>query len=144
MGPLDREVVDRRLLRLEALVRRLERDAKASQEAYHADEDLQARVERRLQVAAQVCLDLANYVIARGDLEVPEEEENVFLVLERAGVVDRNLGVRLRALTRFRNILVHDYVAVDHAIVHRHLREGLSDFREFAGAIVRYLDRADE
>ncbi|MGH2669630.1 MAG: HepT-like ribonuclease domain-containing protein, partial [bacterium] len=70
--------------------------------------------------------------------------EDVFLVLERAGVVDRNLGVRLRALTRFRNILVHDYVAVDHAIVHRHLREGLSDFREFAGAIVRYLDRADE
>jgi uncharacterized protein YutE (UPF0331/DUF86 family) len=139
LGPLDKEVVDRRLLRLESLVRRLQADANTTLEEYVADEDLQARVERRLQLAAQICLDVANYVIARGDLEVPEEEENVFDVLRQTGTLSAELAKRLRALVGFRNILVHDYLVVDHRIVHRNLREGLGDLRSFAQAIVQLL-----
>lgn len=111
MGPLDREVIDRRLLRLEGVVRRLDRDPRASVEKYLADEDLQARVERRLQVASQICLDVANYLVARGDLEVPEQEENVFVVLAAAGVLEAELGQRMRSVT----------------------------FRRFAGAVMRSL-----
>lgn len=144
MGPLDREVVDRRLLRLESVMRRLERDAQVAIEQYLEDEDLQARVERRLQLASQICLDIANYLIVRGDLEVPEEEENVFLVLAKSGVLPSELGKRLQGLTRFRNILVHDYLAVDNRIVHRNLRDGLPDLRDFARAVVDFLSRSTQ
>ncbi|MGH7856143.1 MAG: type VII toxin-antitoxin system HepT family RNase toxin, partial [Candidatus Binatia bacterium] len=85
---------------------------------------------------------IANYVIARGDLEVPEEEENVFGVLATAGAFSSELERHLRALVGFRNILVHDYLAVDSRIVHRNLREGLRDFRDFARAIVEFLTRS--
>ena len=142
MGPLDRDVIDRRLLRLERIVRRLERDADTTLEQYLADEDVQDRVERRLQLSAQICLDIANYLIARGDLEVPEEEENVFAVLVEGGALSPQLGRRLRSLVGFRNILVHDYLTVDDQIVHRNMREGLRDLRDFARAIVEFLKRS--
>ncbi len=139
MGSLDRKAVEERLVRLGHLLRRLERDARCSLEEYLADDDLQARVERRLQLAAHVCLDVANYAVARAKLEIPEEEENVFVVMT-SGILEPALGERMKGLSRFRNILVHDYLTVDPAIVHRLLVTRLGDFRRFAAAVVRFLE----
>ncbi|MEO0101340.1 MAG: HepT-like ribonuclease domain-containing protein [candidate division WOR-3 bacterium] len=83
MSPLDKEVVYRRLNRLEGIFLTLEKNAQVSLEDYLKDEDLQAAVEQRLRLAAQICIDIANYLLARLRLELPEEEENLFLSLLR-------------------------------------------------------------
>ena len=40
-------------------------------------------VERCLQLSIQVCIDIANYLIARLGLRAPDSQENVFAVLGR-------------------------------------------------------------
>ena len=37
------------------------------------------------------------------------------------------------------NVVVHGYLAVDPAVLHRLLNEGLGDFAEFARHVERYL-----
>jgi uncharacterized protein YutE (UPF0331/DUF86 family)/predicted nucleotidyltransferase len=141
MESLDREVILRRLLRLDRLRTRLERGAGASRERYLADEDLQAQVERRLQLAAQIAIDLANYLITHRRLEIPDEEENVFVVLGRAGILEPSLAERLKGLVRFRNILVHDYLTVDPGLVSDNLAARLDDFQASARQLTAHLER---
>ena len=43
-------------------------------------------------------------------------------------------------MIRFRNILVHDYLEIDPKIVYNNLRSNISDFTEFAGEIIRFLE----
>ena len=42
----------------------------------------------------------------------------------------------------FRNVLVHDYIAVDFDVVARVLDECLDDFEEFARRVERHLDES--
>ncbi|MEO0071247.1 MAG: DUF86 domain-containing protein [candidate division WOR-3 bacterium] len=103
------------------------------------DEDLQAAVERRLQLAPQICIDITNYLLARLRLELPEEEENLFLNLAKAKIISWELAEKMKGLVRFRNILVHEYLGVDPELVHKDLKENLIDFRRFIAEITGYI-----
>ena len=139
MGPLDKEIIYRRLNRLEGILSILEKNAQVSREEYLKNEDLQAAVERRLQLGAQICIDVANYLLARLRLELPDEEENVFLSLAKAGIIGSELAEKMKGLVRFRNILVHEYLGVDPELVYRNLKQNLGDFRGFIAAITGYI-----
>lgn len=107
----------------------------ASLDEYLDDENLQAIVERRLQLSIQVCMDIASYLIAQLGLRSPDEPENVFVVLGREGILSPELANRLVGMVRFRNILVHDYLDIDSGIVHTHLSDEIDDFDQFAQEI---------
>lgn len=59
----------------------MERYRKLSLEQYIENRDTQDIVERNFQVAVQACMDIANYIVARKRLPVPEDEGNVFVIL---------------------------------------------------------------
>lgn len=58
-----------------------------------------------------------------------------FDILTQVGVIDGNLGTQLKKAVGFRNIAVHNYQAIDWAIVHTLARHHLGDFTVFAKAI---------
>ena len=58
---VDRDVLDRRLAKLEALLRDLRELARVERERFLADRGLQAQAERWLQLAAECTLDLAHH-----------------------------------------------------------------------------------
>lgn len=80
-------------------------------------------------------MDIANYVIARKQLKISDDEENIFLVLGRESILPDLLAERMKGMVKFRNILVHDYLDVLPREVYQNLQHGLSDFDEFAKAI---------
>jgi uncharacterized protein YutE (UPF0331/DUF86 family) len=105
-------------------------------EEYLADENLQMIVERRLQLSIQVCIDIANHVIAHLGLRVPDSQENVFSILATGGIITRDLAQRMVGMVGFRNILVHDYLDIDSRLVHNHLSQHLSDFEQFGQQLI--------
>lgn len=121
--------------KLESYVRHLHDLKQVPLDEYLDDENLQAVVERRLQLSIQVCMDIASYLIAQLGLRSPEEPENVFVVLGREQILASDLANRMVGMVRFRNILVHDYLEIDSALVHAHLADELNDFGQFAQAI---------
>jgi len=72
-------------------------------------------------------------------LGLPAEEENLFDRLEQALVFSPDLVRTLRAMRRFRNILVHDYGAVDDEIVFRLALRLSGDVKLFTTEVTRAL-----
>lgn len=96
-----------------------------------------------VQAAAQLCIDLANHVIASEGWRVPSDYRDTFTVLEEQDVIDAGLAERMRRLTGLRNRLVHLYEEVDDARVHAALAAGLADLDTYAGEIARLVDTDD-
>jgi uncharacterized protein YutE (UPF0331/DUF86 family) len=138
---VSREVTAARLRRLDRCVQRLRRIAAMPLEAYLADEDAQALAERHFQVAVQCLLDMANHIVAEHGLGSPEDAEELLACLAVANAIPRALYERVRGLAGFRNILVHDYLAVDHHVVHRLLGR-LDDLLDLARALDEYVQRS--
>lgn len=129
---VDIRVIATRLNKLDAYQRGLLPFQQVPLEEYLADENMQMIVERRLQLSIQVCIDIANYMIARLGLRVPDSQENVFAILGTEGIITPDLAQRMVDMVRFRNILVHDYLDLDSRLVHSHLSQRLSDFDQFS------------
>jgi uncharacterized protein YutE (UPF0331/DUF86 family) len=137
------EVTAARLRRLERCVKRLRRLAAMPLETYLGDEDARALAERHFQIAVQCVLDMANHIVAEQGLGSPDDTEELIACLAAAGVIPKPLHERVRGLAGFRNILVHDYLDVDHRIVHDLLGR-LDDLVDVARVLDEYARRTVE
>jgi uncharacterized protein YutE (UPF0331/DUF86 family) len=137
---VDTTVIATRLKKLDSYLRALRQMQAVSLDEYLDDDNIQAIVERKLQLAIQACMDIGSYLIGQLGLTAPDEPENVFAVLGREGIIDRELAQHMVGMVRFRNILVHDYLEIDPDIVYHNLTTELEDFDRFSQEIIaRFL-----
>ena len=61
---VDKELVEDRLLRLEHILRKLNKISKTEKDEFTNNEGLQDQAERNLQLAAQICIDIGNHIIS--------------------------------------------------------------------------------
>ncbi len=106
---------------------------------YRGDWKTQRIVERTLQMAIEMCVDIVNHVIADRGLRVPATYAEAFGVLGEAGLLDAARRDAMIRMSKFRNVIVHDYARVDPAIVVRILREHLEDFAQFKAAVLSWI-----
>ena len=134
----DRDLV---LAKVESLERCLARIAEVRGEGGSALRaiDVQDITVLNLQRAVQAMIDLAAHVVASEALGTPDSLGASFTLLERAGILDGELAERMRRMTGFRNVAVHEYRRLDPAVLEAIVRERLGDLRAFAG---RILERA--
>jgi uncharacterized protein YutE (UPF0331/DUF86 family) len=137
-GELDAAVVRRHLLAIDEALQTLRRhQGKPLDALVSVREELWA-VERGLQLSAQNALDIATHVAASAGRDVADYGSAIDRLAE-LGVLPRDFAARFRAIAGFRNVIVHGYLDVDVAAVHRLLNERLEDFSEFARLVDRYL-----
>jgi len=137
---VDTMVIATRLRKLNDYLRSLRQMQAVSMDEYLDDDNIQTIVERKLQLAIQVCMDIGSYLIGQLGLTAPDEPENVFVALGREGIINRDLARRMVGMVRFRNILVHDYLEIDSHIVYHNLAGELDDFDQFSQEIIaRFL-----
>ena len=135
-GQLDVALVRRHVAALDAAVQQLQEHAGRPLEALQRLDEAWL-VERGLQVCIQHCLDLATHVTAAAGRDVPDYTTAIDRLAE-LGVLPADFARRFRAVAGFRNVLVHGYLDVDLALVHRVLNERLDDFRAFAAHLQAY------
>jgi uncharacterized protein YutE (UPF0331/DUF86 family) len=133
------DAIARRLLALnEALQHLNAKSAEITAERLATDPLLQAAVERWLQVSVEACIDIAYHVISEQGWTPPDAARSAFATLTTHGVIPNDLAERLTRAAGMRNILVHDYVRVDRAILAAAVKSALADLRAF-GAIAGTL-----
>ncbi len=96
-------------------------------------------VERYLQLAIQVVLDICNHIVADDRLGAVEEYRDAIRLLGQSGYLQPDLVQRLAPMAGLRNILVHDYLDVDRVRIHALLQDCLEDFEQFATQIGQRL-----
>ena len=124
---VDREIFSRRLDALDLYLERVERLGGVPEAEFAETPAIHDLAERYLHLAMEAAIDLANHWIAGRALRTPESNRDVFSVLEEDGEIEAALAERLRGWAGFRNILVHQYVNIDHRIVYRAIQEDLDD-----------------
>ena len=128
---VDREAIEGRIGRLEGELAVLERARGRGREHYLVDDSLKREVERALQVAIQICIDVGVHFVAAEGLGVPSDYREVFERLASEGGLDPPLAERLKAAVGQRNLLVHAYLDIDHERIWEKLTEA-DDLREFS------------
>lgn len=137
---VDRGTVDRRLALLDELLVDLDHARRRGVDAYVADRGFRRQTERSLQLALQVCIDIAAHVVAEEGLGAPEDNRGLFAGLAGAGVLEGDLARRLGTAAGLRNALVHAYADLDDRLVFAAL-EDLDDLRAYARAVKLVADR---
>lgn len=97
--------------------------------------------EMNLQRATQAAIDLANVVIAKEGLGLPNSYRQSFEILAKSGVISSELKLKMVSMVGFRNISVHDYSEIKPEIVNSIIKNHLVDFENFYTII---LDQAKQ
>ena len=92
-----------------------------------------------LQRGVQATIDLATHVVASEGLGLPETIKDNFMLLKNAGIITSEMETRMKAMTGFRNIAVHNYQQINKAILKSILENNLQDLEEFYTTVLRHF-----
>ncbi len=116
---------------IERCVARVREVHAGDDDAFARDLTRQDAIVLNLQRACEASIDLAMHLVRVRRLGVPQESREAFDLLERAGLIDQDLAVRMKRMVGFRNVAVHDYRKLDLEIVRSIIGMRLTDFLEF-------------
>ena len=140
---VDWEIWSRRLDALDRYLRSLATFSEVAEAEFLAEPAIHDLAERYLHLATEAAIDLANHWISDRGLRTPESNRDSFVVLEETSEIDAALAERLMGWAGFRNVLVHEYVGIDHGISYRAIRDELEDLHRLARWALAKLDVED-
>lgn len=100
---------------------------------------LLALYELNLQRAIQASIDMANAVIAKEGLGLPNQYRQSFEILGKHGIIDAGLTRLMVSMVGFRNISVHDYGEINPEIVRDIVDKRLKDFERFYSILYQHV-----
>jgi uncharacterized protein YutE (UPF0331/DUF86 family) len=130
--------IERRLDELSERLARLQPLRDRARSDFDQDPYLRDIVERNLEIAAQCCIDVSHRIISLEGAQKPVDYYDAILRMGELGVLPAGFARHLAPLAGFRNILVHEYLAVDWDEVYRVLHR-LEDLERFAKSVRRWL-----
>ena len=132
---MDRVVVHQKLDSLRRCLARIRSKEPISLGLLQKDYDLQDIVSLNLTRAVQMAVDIGAHMVSAQMQAAPATMGETFDQLGRMGVISEELALQLKKSVGFRNVAVHNYNAVNWAIVFSILQGHLQDFDAFAKAI---------
>lgn len=136
---VDVPMIQERLKRLAECVEFLERHKNVAYEQFVADKSIEYSVERALQIAIQIVIDIAAHILSTTSNLTATDYADAISKLARLDVIPADFAERIKAMPKFRNILVHEYAALDPRRVYQNMQAELEDFVLFAQYINTWL-----
>jgi uncharacterized protein YutE (UPF0331/DUF86 family) len=138
---VDRERILAKLDELEGYVRELRQVAPESFAEYMQKVENRRACERLLQISIECIIDICGLFVSGLRLGLPAEEDDIFEKLERATLLSPNVADMVRSMKGFRNILVHEYGAIDNAIVFKMATTRFEDIEIFRNEVIHALEK---
>lgn len=135
---IDPDFLRERALDVRRHVRLAREIAATPDDTFMADERAQHALAHVLLVAIESAAAMCTHVSARALNRAPDTYASCIDELSNARIVGAELAARLRAMMRFRNVLVHQYWDVDMGRVLSYARENSEDLEGFVEAIGVY------
>ena len=136
-GMTDADVVLAKVATMERCRARIAEIRSPARQPHLLPVDVEDLLAVNLQRAAQAAIDLAMHVVSSEGYGIPADLAEGFTLLAKHGVIDEELAGRLRRMVGFRNIAVHQYQALDPAIMVAIAEKHLGDLHIYAA---RFLD----
>lgn len=138
---LDHGVVHAKLDLIEATLRVLSTVGDVDAERLRQDELLAAGVERLLSRVVDLAVDVNSHLSVAELGRAPADYRSSFAAAVEAGALPKDLGERLAPAAGLRNVIVHEYAALDLALVAAAVPQALDGFRAYVTAVAAHLVR---
>lgn len=133
----DPDLIAKKLAQVETCIAELRALARLDELARDVKEE--RFVEHTLQIAIQAALDVASHIVSDERLGEPRTNRELFGLLERPGILSRDLVEILEEAAGFRNVLVHGYSDIDVGIVRDVVEHRLDDLLAFVASVRRWM-----
>ena len=137
---VDHTVVESKLRFLKEYLSDLAEYESISLSNYRRNKKDQRFVERTLHLACECCMDTAAHIVSRLGLREPRDNKDLFKILAENNILSESVCGAMVNMSKFRNIVVHDYTRIDPEIVVGILRNNLQDLKRFASEVIRFMD----
>jgi uncharacterized protein YutE (UPF0331/DUF86 family) len=81
--------------------------------------------------ACKAVIDSAMHLVAQKKLGIPKNSGDAFSLLSNMEIIDQKLVAKLKEMTGYRNIAIHQYQEIERDILHHIAKEGWKDFIKF-------------
>lgn len=101
----------------------------------------QDAIAMNLQRISESAIGIANHLIKKRKLGLPQNSAESFELLHRAGLIPIAMMQNLKGMVGFRNILVHQYTKPDTAILKEVIEQHLHEPLDFANLALGLTER---
>lgn len=133
------EFLGKALAELERIAQELEKYQETTEEQLATNLSLRWTIERGLLAGLTVTFQVADHILSQAFERTPGSYEELIAELRAVGVISEELYRQMRGSGGFRNVLVHEYVAIDASRVIEALREAPGTLRMFRQEILQWL-----
>jgi uncharacterized protein YutE (UPF0331/DUF86 family) len=139
VSPLDADIVRRKLETITTSLRLLEPLRDLSLDDYQGDIYRRKAVERLLQEVVEAAVDINAHILVRSGRGAPDDLHTSFRDMAAAGVLSSELARELAPSAGLRNRLVHEYDAIDDAIVLSAIGMAIDLYGRYVAAVETHL-----
>lgn len=136
---LDKELIKRKINRVENYVKELEPILALNANEIPKDAFKLRTLERNFQLIVDTVLDINTHIIAAENLQAPDDMTETFFILGKAGILPTDFVDKIYPVVGLRNKVVHDYEIIDIKKIVKDVKEGISQFGEYAVHIDDFL-----
>lgn len=123
---------------IERCLKRIEEEYRGHEDELDTNFTRQDSIILNLQRACEAAIDAGMHIVRLRKLGIPQQSRDAFDMLHEAGIIDKDLKSQLQAMVGFRNVAVHDYRALNLAVVKSILENRLDEFRTFVRILLNY------
>lgn len=139
MTPVDPAVIRRKLSLIASNLVALEPIAGIDPARYTAEIFTRKGTERLLQELIEAALDLNMHLLAQEGRKLPDDYYQSFILLGAHGILSKELAAALAPSAGLRNRLVHEYEAIDDAVIIKAVRLAQELYPQYVAAIESHL-----
>lgn len=136
---LDPAVIQERLREIQLLIADLVEVGEVDAERLRRERPTRHVVERVLSQIVELAGSINTHMVASLLGRSPDSYADSFDEMARAGVLEWDLTAALRPSAGMRNVLVHDYLEVDHSQVSAAIPLAVEQYGEYVRHIARWL-----
>lgn len=126
---------------IERCLKRITEEMGRNRTTWKTNFTVQDSILLNLQRACEASIDLANFIIKKRKLGIPQTSRESFELLYTANIIDQILATKMKHMVGFRNVAVHEYQTLNLDVLESIIENHLHDFREFSSTIIRTENR---
>jgi uncharacterized protein YutE (UPF0331/DUF86 family) len=138
---VDAAVIQERLRLIRDLLADLDVIGDVTADRLQQDRIVRHAVERILTQLVDLAVSINSHVAAAREGRAPATYRESFAAAARAGAIPTELANELAPSAGLRNVLTHDYVAVDLVLVARSVSLAGEGFRRYVTSVAHFLQR---
>jgi len=141
---LDTSTIKERLKKIEEQVTLLREVQKVEKEEFIEDPHHHIYALHLLQTSIQALIDIGSHVVAGLNLGQVEEYKDIPKFLHKGKIIPKDLAKKVGKMIGLRNLIIHEYLAVDLDKVYEVIQKGLDDLEEFTRCICELIERGEQ